>query len=104
MRTPIAIITGIITAIIIIFYIDPKIVNYVLSLVPVSANEWLGLIKLVVWIFLVSATLGITAYISLVIGSIFAFLYETITDIILYSGKRRQGAKRRRIMDILLKK
>ena len=70
MKMLFSIIIGIIVFAIIILWIDPMIISIVMKLIPESAHEWFGLIKLGLWIILLVFTLGLTFTISFIVASV----------------------------------
>ena len=69
-------IAGIITFLIIIFLIDPMIVNWIVNLFPKSVEEWKGLIKLGTWLLVLSLTIGMSVFISAIVALIITTYFD----------------------------
>ena len=65
---------GVIIFYLIFFQIDPAIVAWVLSKVPESSYEWLGLIEIVVWIFTILWTISIGIWLSIMGSTLVYYL------------------------------
>jgi len=70
MKVLISFLVGIITFLSLIFFVDGALVNYIMAQLPVSAHEWFGIIKLVVWFVVISFTAGFATVISYIVGAI----------------------------------
>ena len=78
MKTIISIITAIILMWLVFFKLDPAIVNSIVhTLSPESANN--GLIKLILWVFLVLVSGSITIIVSIFIGWVVYTFLEVFT-------------------------
>ena len=72
MKSIISVIVGAIVLYLVFFQLDPLIVNSIINLIPESASEWLGIIRLIVWIFTIAWTGGLALWLSIVVGG---FIY-----------------------------
>lgn len=70
MKGIISVIVGLIVFYLIFFQIDPAIVNWIVSKVPESAGDWIGLIEIGVWIVTLAWTIGLGLWLSGVIATI----------------------------------
>lgn len=68
MKGLISVIAGVLTAFG-IFYLDSLFINWIISEIPKSAEEWYGIIAVVLWIFAISWTVGIAIVMGMFIGS-----------------------------------
>lgn len=68
----ISLIIGVIIFYLIFFQIDPAIVAWVLSKIPISAYEWMGIIEVIVWIFTIAWTAVLGIWLS-IMGGTFAY-------------------------------
>ena len=67
MKTIVSILLGLVIFYLIFFQLDPAIVSWIISKVPVSAGEWLGLIEVIVWIIVILFTGGLGIWLSITI-------------------------------------
>lgn len=70
MKNLLGFIVGFIVFLFLIFVVDKAIVNAIVNALPASAAEWLGLIKIGVWFFIIWLTLGLAIVISMFVGAI----------------------------------
>ena len=56
------------------FYLDGQLITWVLTQFPASAHEWLGVIKVALWIFTFSVTFGLSLLFAWTIGG-FVFIF-----------------------------
>ena len=49
-------------------YLDYLLVDFIVSQFPPSVKEWLGIIKIVVWLVVLSFTFSISLAVSLIVG------------------------------------
>lgn len=76
MKTLISLMVSLIIAFLLIYFVDGAIVNYIISKIPNSAGEWIGLIKAGIWIIILVLTSGIVIWISVAIGLILNAILE----------------------------
>lgn len=76
MRGLVAVIIGIITFLLIIFYVDPYLVDQIMSLFPDSAKDWFKLIRFVAWLAVLFFTTGLAIVISTLVGIIVSSIFQ----------------------------
>lgn len=64
MKTFISIVLCLFLFWLVIFQLDPMIINWIMSKIPTSVGEWKGLIEVAAWIVLLIFTLSPTIWIS----------------------------------------
>jgi hypothetical protein len=79
MKTIISIIVGILGAIG-VFYLDSLLINWILRQFPGSVSEWLGIIKIILWILAFAWTVGIAIVIGVFAGAITRFILDGDMD------------------------
>ena len=67
MKGLISLIAGVLTAFG-VFYIDSLLINWIITILPKSAEEWYGIIRVVLWICAIGWTLGIAVVIGTLVG------------------------------------
>lgn len=70
MKNLIAVLLSIVIAYLMFFQVDPSVVGWLLSKIPASASEWIGIIEVVFWVVVVLPSIGIVAWLLTII---FAF-------------------------------
>jgi len=71
----IATLLGLLTCILILFVLDPIIVDFVI--LTINPNEaYYGLTKILTWFILLWCTLGISVIISTIVGVIFVAIFD----------------------------
>lgn len=59
-----------------VFYLDSLLINWIITIIPKSAEEWYGIIRVVLWICTIGWTLGIAVVIGTLVGGfVRAILY-----------------------------
>jgi len=58
------------TFILLFIQVGSTVVNLIMTLIPMSAQEWFPLIKLIVWVFTFTFNLMLTIFITYVIAAI----------------------------------
>jgi hypothetical protein len=62
------------TFILLLYMVGSTVVNFIMSLMPMSAQEWFPLIKFLIWVFTFTFDLVVTimiVYITIVVASLF---------------------------------
>lgn len=62
------------TFILLLYMVGSAVVNFIMSLMPMSAQEWFPLIKFLIWVFTFTFDLVVTimiVYITIVVASLF---------------------------------
>jgi hypothetical protein len=70
MKTLISFILSVVVAFLLVYYVDGALVSYIVDQIPKSASEWIGLIRIGVWILVLLLTGGIIIWISSILGII----------------------------------
>ena len=70
MKTLFSILVGIAVFLIMIFVVDKAIVNAIAEQIPKSAAEYLGLIRIGLWIIILFLTTGLSIWIGMFFGFI----------------------------------
>ena len=76
MKTLLSFLIGLICAVLLIYYVDGWLVNLIISNIPKSAWEWIGLIKIASWVVVLLLTGGIIIWISSLIGVVVNAILE----------------------------
>ena len=58
------------------FWVDAQLIHWTLSQFPPSAAEWLGVIKIGLWLFTFGVTFTISIYLGLIVGGLLATVFE----------------------------
>lgn len=76
MKFIISLITGILVGYLILFHVDPWIVQQILDMFPVETNvSTLVIVKIISWSVLLFFTAGLTAFLATVVG---VFIYAAL--------------------------
>ena len=62
------------TFILLLYMVGSTVVNFIMSLIPMSAQEWFPLIKFLIWVFTFTFDLVVTimiVYITIAVASLF---------------------------------
>lgn len=80
MKTIISVLVGLVIFYLIFFQLDPWIVNSIMNAIPQEESiiEWMKLLKIAVWFFVISLTAGLGIGLSVWIGGIARIILDEI--------------------------
>jgi hypothetical protein len=70
------ILIGVITFLLITFWIEPSFVSWLVNLLPPSVNEWKTFLKVIFWIITFCSGFGISLLISVIFGAFIGYLID----------------------------
>lgn len=74
MKILISIIVGLL-AFLFIFQLDVWFIDYIISIIPKSAEEWYGLIRVILWVFTFFITLSLATLIGALVSAVMLYYF-----------------------------